>query len=190
MDNNRNLQTNLYKSHTKTKFMEENSMKKNNKNKANNKKRIVTSVLLVALALLMVFGALMLSPLKASAATNRAGVYTISGTYDIGDGSTSGYLSDFRITIATQYFTDDSATVAQTKYNYHTYDWSYFSFYIYATDVDAHTSFKLTRNGSTYVNKSLSGNGSGYLYQGSLADGDYVLTYVGEYWAGIFSKKT
>ena len=165
-------------------------MKKNNKNKANNKKRIVTSVLLVALALLMVFGALMLSPLTASAATNRAGVYTISGTYDIGDGSTSGYLDDFRITIATQYFRDDSATVAQTKYNYHTYDWTYFSFYIYATDVDAHTSFKLTRNGSTYTSKSLSGNGSGYLYQGTLSDGDYVLTYVGEYWAGIFSKKT
>ena len=34
------------------------------------------------------------------------------------------------------------------------------------------------------------GNGSGYLYQGALTDGDYVLTYVGEYWAGIFSKKT
>ena len=190
MDNNRNLQTNLYKNHTKTKFMEENSMKKNNKNKANNKKRIVTSLLVVALALLMVVGVFMLSPMKASAATNRAGVYTISGTYDIGDGSTSGYLDDFRITIATQYFTDDSATVAQTKYNYHTYDWTYFSFYIYATDVDAHTSFKLTRNGSTYTSKSLSGNGSGYLYQGALSDGDYVLTYVGEYWAGIFSKKT
>ncbi len=190
MDNNRNLQTNLYKNHTKTKFMEENSMKKNNKNKANNKKRIVTSLLIVAFALLMVVGVFMLSPMKASAATNRAGVYTISGTYDIGDGSTSGYLDDFRITIATQYFRDDSATVAQTKYNYHTYDWTYFSFYIYATDVDAHTSFKLTRNGSTYTSKSLSGNGSGYLYQGALPDGDYVLTYVGEYWAGIFSKKT
>ena len=61
MDNNRNLQTNLYKNHTKTKFMEENSMKKNNKNKANNKKRIVTSLLLVALALLMVVGVFMLS---------------------------------------------------------------------------------------------------------------------------------
>lgn len=190
MDDNRNLQTNLYKNHTKTKFMEENSMKKNNKNKANNKKRIVTSVLLVALAFLMVFGVLMLSPMKASAATNRAGSYTISGTYNIGDGSKSGYLDDFRITVSTQYFTDDSASVAQTKYNDHTYDWTYFSFYIYATDVDAHTSFKLTRNGSTYTSKSLSGNGSGYLYQGSLADGDYVLTYVGEYWAGIFSKKT
>ena len=44
MDNNRNLQTNLYKTNTKTKFMEENSMKKNNKNKANNKKRIVVIV--------------------------------------------------------------------------------------------------------------------------------------------------
>ena len=64
MDNNRNLQTNLYKNHTKTKFMEENSMKKNNKNKANNKKRIVTSLLVVALALLMVVGVFMLSPMK------------------------------------------------------------------------------------------------------------------------------
>ena len=78
-------------------------MKKNYQNKTNknSKKRIVTSLLLVALALLMVAGVFMLSPMKASAATNRAGVYTISGTYDIGDGSTSGYLDDFRITIAT-----------------------------------------------------------------------------------------
>ena len=132
----------------------------------------------------------MLSPLTASAATNRAGSYTISGTYNIGDGNKSGYMSDFRITVSTTYFTDDSATVAQTKYHDHTFDWTYFSFYMNATDVDAHTSFKLTRNGSTYVSKSLSGSGSGYLYQGSLADGDYVLTYVGEYWAGVFSKKT
>lgn len=168
-------------------------MKTNYQNKKINKSKknkIVTSLLLVTLALLMVFGVLMLSPMKASAATNRAGSYTISGSYNIGDGSKSGYLSDFRITVSTTYFTDDSATVAQTKYNDHTFDWTYFSFYMNATDVDSHTSFKLTRNGSTYVNKSLSGSGSGYLYQGSLADGDYVLTYVGEYWAGIFSKKT
>ena len=139
----------------------------------------------------MILGTLIaVLPMSASAATNRAGVYTISGTYNIGDGSKSGYLSDFRITIATQYFTDDSATVAQTKYNDHTFPWTYFSFYIYATDIDSHTSFKLTRNGSTYVNKSLSGDGNGYLYQGSLPDGDYVLTYVGTYWQNAFSKKT
>ena len=165
-------------------------MKKNYQNKKNNKKRVVTSVLLIALTLLMIAGVFMISPLTASAATNRAGSYTISGTYNIGDGNKSGYMSDFRITVSTTYFTDDSATVAQTKYHDHTFDWTYFSFYMNATDVDSHTSFKLTRNGSTYVSKSLSGSGSGYLYQGSLADGDYVLTYVGEYWAGIFSKKT
>ena len=157
----------------------------------NTKTKSTTSkILLIALALIMVLGAMIALPITSSAATNRAGVYTISGTYDIGDGSTSGYLSDFRIAVSTQYFTDDSATVAQTKYNYHTFDWTYFSFYIHANDIDEHVSFKLTRNGSTYTSKSLSGNGGGYLYQGALSDGDYVLTYVGTYWAGIFSKKT
>ncbi len=154
------------------------------------RKKVFSGALLLALTLVMVMGVFFMNPMKASAATNRAGVYTISGTYNIGDGNKSGYLSDFRITIATQYFTDDSATVAQTKYHDHTYNWTYFSFYIYANDIDSHTSFKLTRNGSTYTSKSLSGDGSGYLYQGALSDGDYVLTYVGTYWDGIFSKKT
>ncbi len=163
---------------------------KQNIKKRTSKKTVFTSLLLVAMTLILTLGIFIMSPMEASAATNRAGVYTISGTYDIGDGSKSGYLSDFRITIATQYFTDDSATVAQTKYNYHTYDWTYFSFYIYANDIDEHSSFKLTRNGSTYTNKTLSGDESCYLYQGSLSDGDYVLTYVGTYWDGIFSKKT
>ena len=170
--------------------MEENSMKKNNKNKANNKKRIVTSVLLAALALLVVFGALMLSPMKASAATNRAGVYMLYGTYDIGDGSTSGYMDQFGIQISTQYFYDDSGTNGTTKYNYATYNWTYFSFYIHAEDIKEHQSFKLTRNGSTYTSKSLSGSGAGYLYQGALSDGDYVLTYVGTYKPNIFVTKT
>lgn len=157
----------------------------------NTKTKSTRKILMLLITAVMILGTLIaVLPMSASAATNRAGVYTISGTYNIGDGSKSGYLSDFRITIATQYFTDDSATVAQTKYNDHTFPWTYFSFYIYATDIDSHTSFKLTRNGSTYVNKSLSGDGNGYLYQGSLPDGDYVLTYVGTYWQNAFSKKT
>ena len=102
--------------------MEEFEMKKNYQNKKNNKKRVVTSVLLIALTLLMIAGVFMISPLTASAATNRAGSYTISGTYNIGDGNKSGYMSDFRITVSTTYFTDDSATVAQTKYHDHTFD--------------------------------------------------------------------
>lgn len=155
-----------------------------------NKRKILKRGLIVAMALITVMSALLAMPLCTSAATNRAGSYTISGSYNIGDGSKSGYLSNFRITIGSQYFYDDSASVAQTKYNYHTFDWTYFKFYIYADDIDSHTSFKLYRNGSLYVSESLSGDSSGYLYQGSLSDGDYVLTYEGKYWSGAFTKKT
>ena len=158
--------------------------------KTKSNKKILASSMLVLLTLVMVLGVFFANPMKASAATNRAGAYYLYGTYNIGDGSKSGYLSDFKIQIATQYFTDDSGTNGTTKYNNATYNWTYFSFYIYATDIDSHVSFKLTRNGSTYTSKSLSGDTSMYLYQGALSDGDYVLTYVGTYWDGIFSKKT
>ena len=154
--------------------------------KTNSKRKI----LLLALSLVMVLGMLVAIPITSSAATNRAGSYYLYGTYNIGDGNKSGYLNEFKIQVSTQYFTDDSGTNGTTKYQDATFPWTYFSFYIYATDIDEHVSFKLTRNGSTYTSKSLSGDGNGYLYQGSLSDGDYVLTYVGTYWSGIFSKKT
>ena len=141
-------------------------------------------VLLILVTIMPLIG------IKASAATNRAGEYTLSGNYNIGNGNKSGYLSKFRITVGSEYFYDDSASVAQTKYPYHTFDWTYFAFYIYADDIVSHTSFKLTRNGSTFTNLSLSGDDSGYLYKGSLPDGDYVLVYVGEYKENILTKKT
>ena len=154
--------------------------------KTNSKRKI----LLLALTLVMVLGMLVAIPITSSAATNRAGSYYLYGTYNIGDGNKSGYIDEFKIQISTQYFTDDSGTNGTTKYQDATFPWTYFNFYIVATDIDEHVSFKLTRNGSTYTSKSLSGDGSGYLYQGALSDGDYVLTYVGTYWSGIFSKKT
>ena len=144
----------------------------------------------VCLAALILVTIVPLMGIKASAATNRAGEYTISGSYNTGESNKSGYLSDFRITVGSQYFYDDSGSVSQTKYQYHTFDWTYFVFYIHANDIASHTSFRLTRNGSNYTNLSLSGSSSGYLYKGSLPDGDYVLVYVGEYWDTIFSKKT
>ena len=153
-----------------------------------NKKNLV-AIILVAVLLVASIGAVIgFSVNKVEASTNRAGVYMLYGTYNIGDGSVSGYMSDFGIQVGTTYFRDDGSTT--TKYNYATYDWTYFSFYIHAGDIKEHQSFKLTRNGSTYVSKSLSGSSGGYLYQGSLADGDYVLTYVGTYKANIFSTKT
>jgi len=153
-------------------------------------KRFKIKLCSLILVVVTVLSFVCVGTVSTSAATNRAGSYTISGSYNIGDGSKSGYLSNFRITIGSQYFYDDSASVAQTKYNYHTFDWTHFKFYIYADDIDSHTSFKLYRNGSLYVSESLSGDSSGYLYQGSLADGDYVLTYEGKYWSGAFTKKT
>ncbi len=153
----------------------------------NQRTKTMTKILMLAITLILVVGAIVVIPMTASAATSTAGKYTISGSYDIGDGSVTGYKDDFRIEISTQYYSGDSTT---THYNGHIYNWTYFSFYIDANDVDEHTSFKLTRNGSTYTSKSLSGSSSGYLYQGALSDGDYVLTYVGKYWSNVISKKT
>lgn len=159
----------------------------NTKTKTN---KILASSMLVILALVMVFGIFIANPMEASAATNRAGVYMLSGTYDIGDGSVSGYMDQFGIQIATEVFYDDSGYNSTTKYNYEVYDWTYFSFYIHADDIKEHQSFKLTKDGSTYVNLTLSGDTGMYLWKGSLPTGYYVLTYVGTYKPNIFSTKT
>ena len=53
-------------------------------------KKIFASSMLVILTLVMVLGVFLANPMKASAATNRAGAYYLYGTYDIGDGSKSG----------------------------------------------------------------------------------------------------
>ena len=152
------------------------------------KTRIVVSTLLMLTLVLTVF--LGFGATKASAATNRAGVYMLYGTYDIGDGSTSGYMDQFGIQIASEIFYDDSGTNGTTKYNYASYNWTYFSFYIHADDIKEHQSFKLTKDGSTYVSKTLSGSDGMYLWQGSLPSGTYVLTYVGTYKPNIFTTKT
>ena len=174
MDNNRNLQTNLYKNHTKTKFMEENSMKKNNKNKANNKKRIVTSVLLVALAFLMVFGVLMLSPMKASAATVTTPLRTTYGNYTY-DGSTySGYPSSyFKVTMS-----GASTSGTNTMYNDEITNWTWYYIKVVDVDIRKHVSFKLYRNNSLYSSKTLDDDGDLTLFSGSLSDGEYRLEYV------------
>lgn len=147
-------------------------------------------IFILALVMVMVFSIIFTLPISVYAATNSAGTYVLHGVYDIGKGSVSGYLNNFVIQISTKNFYDDSNYNSQTKNNYSTYDWTYFKFYICAGDIASHTSFKLVRNGSVYFNNSLTGKDDCFLYQGSLPDGDYVLTYVGEYWANIVTKKT
>ena len=152
------------------------------------KTKAVKRIALIFMAFMMALGLFTVIPLSASASTNRAGVYTISGTYDIGNGSVTGYMSDFRIAVSTELFKDDASV--STFYNDKVFDWTYISFYIHAGDIAEHSSFKLTRNGSSYASYTLSGKEDMYLYQGKLPDGNYVLTYVGTYWANVMSKKT
>lgn len=147
------------------------------------KRRLCTAFLAIIIALTCICS------MNVSGATDRAGVYTISGTYDIGDGSVSGYIEDFRIAVSTKNFRDD---VSVTKfYNNKLFDWTYFSFYLHAGEnVKEHTSFTLMRDGSRYNYKNLSGNTDLWLYQGELPDGNYELIYVGVYKSGFFSTKT
>lgn len=152
------------------------------------KRKVLKRIVILVMALVMICSVFMVMPMSTSAATNQAGVYTISGSYNIGDGTVSGYLDDFRIAVSTERFRDDA--YVSTFYNDKIYDWTYISFYLHAGDIDEHSSFTLTRNGSTYISNSLSGDGDLNLYKGRLPDGNYVLTYVGTYWASVFSKKT
>lgn len=150
------------------------------------KNRKLTGILLLVMAFMLTLGVFFVSPLTASAATSSSATYTTYGSYDIGDGSVSGYLSDYKIYMHSSSTTGSTGTI----YNDRVLNWNYVYIKIDVTDIDAHTSFKLTRNGSTYTSKTLSGSSDMTLYSGSLPDGEYVLTYKGEHWAGIFSKKT
>ena len=174
MDNNREMQTNLYKTTTNSKFTEDFSMKKNNKNKANNKKRIVTSVLLVALALIMVLGVFMLAPTEASAATVTTSLYTTYGNYSY-DGSTySGYPSSyFKVTMS-----GASTSGTSTMYNDSLTCWTWYYIKVVDVDIRKHVSFKLYRNNVLYSSKTLEDDGDLTLFSGSLSDGEYRLEYV------------
>lgn len=132
---------------------------------------------LFALMLLCVFGAFLSTPMTASAATYSSAKYTTYGSYDIGDGSTSGYLDKYKIYMHASSPNGSTGTI----YNGKVLNWSYVYIKIDVTDINSHTSFKLTRNGSTYVSKTLSGSSDMTLYSGALPDGEYVLTYKGKH---------
>ncbi len=150
------------------------------------KNRKLMGVLLVILTVFMALGAFLMTPMTASAATSSSPKYTTYGSYNIGDGSVNGYLSEYKIYMHSSSTTGSTGTISNGK----VLNWTYVYIKIDATDVDEHVSFKLTRNGSTYTSKTLSGNSDMTLYSGSLPDGEYVLTYVGKHWSGIFTKDT
>ena len=118
-------------------------------NKKFTKKNVISAILLVVLLLAAVGAAFGIASVRTEAKTSRAGAYYLYGTYNIGDGSKSGYLSDFKIQISTQNFTDDSGTNGTTKYNYATYDWTYYTSCLakYCSIVASRSSF--TRSSSS-----------------------------------------
>lgn len=120
------------------------------------------------------------------AATSTSANYTTYGSYDIGNGSVSGYMDKYKIFMHSASQNGSTGTI----YNNKVLNWTYTYIKIDVTDIKSHTSFKLTRNGSTYISKSLSGNGDMTLYSGSLPDGEYVLTYVGVHNTTLWFTKT
>lgn len=119
--------------------------------------------------------------LTASAATYTTPKYKTYGTTTEGTTTTSGSPSNFTI-----YLHGSSTSGTGTMYNDRLIDWSYVYIKIEVSAMSAHESFKLTKNGSTYSSKTLSGNSNMTLYSGSLPSGEYELTYIGNYKANIF----
>lgn len=154
------------------------------------KNKIFTSIILIVFVLLFTVGALFALPMKASAATNTAGEYILSGTYMADNMTYTGYPSKFQLKISTEYFSEDTST--SVFYNGKVLNWTYFYFDIEGTGTYScdHVSFNLTRNGSEYYTRNLKGTtGAGCIAKGELADGNYVLTYVGTYTSSNVPRK-
>lgn len=151
--------------------------------KIKNKK--LMGVLLVILTVFIALGAFLMTPMTASAATSSSPTYTTYGSYNIGDGEVSGYMSDYRVYMHSSSTTGSTGTISNGK----VLNWTYVYIKIDVTDINSHTSFKLTRNGSTYVSKTLSGSSDMTLYSGALPDGEYVLTYKGKHNTFLWVKE-
>ena len=95
--------------------------------------------------------------------------------------SSSGCPSNFKI-----YMYGSSVSGTKTIYQDDLFDWSQYNFSVETSKVSNHLSFKLYRNGSIWMSRSLSGNGNMTLYSASLPDGDYELEYSCNYRANVF----
>ena len=135
------------------------------KTKFMNKKAV--GVCLFILTMLLTIGAFFTAPLTANAATSTSAKYTTYGSYDVGDGSMSGYMDKYKIYMHSSSQNGSTGTI----YNNKVLNWTYVYIKIDVTDINAHTSFKLTRNGYTYTSKTLSGSSDMTLYSGALPDG-------------------
>ena len=115
-----------------------------------------------------------ISMVPAEAATSSAGKYLTYGSYNNGK---AGYMNKYKVYMHASSQNGTTGTIYDDK----VLNWNYVYIKIEVSGINSHVSFKLTRNGSTYSSKTLSGKSNMTLYSGSLPDGDYVLTYVGKH---------
>lgn len=132
-------------------------------------------IFILLLLLFIVIGvAVGISMIPAEAATSSAGKYLTYGSYNNGK---AGYMDKYKIYMHTSSQNGSTGTIYDDK----VLNWNYVYIKIEVSGINSHVSFKLTRNGSTYSSKSLSGKSNMTLYSGSLPDGDYEMTYVGKH---------
>ena len=147
------------------------------------KNKIWISLLGFVMAVAAVFGVSMNTE-TTHAATSTSAKYKTYGTYSTGSGYSNGCPSYFGIYMHSS--TQNGST--GTLYDDTVLNWTYVYIKIEVSDMKSHSSFKLTKDGSAYTSKSLSGTSNQTLYSGSLPDGEYELTYVGTYKKNIFTS--
>lgn len=148
-------------------------------------KRITGLVVLCVLLLIALGAAFGINIMQADAATSTSAKYKTNGSYNTGGAETSGCPSNFTI-----YMHSSVQNGTGTISNGRVLNWTYTYIKIEVATLSNHVSFRLTRNGAVHTSKSLSGNANLTLYSGSLSDGEYELTYVGNYKKNIFTGTT
>ena len=148
-------------------------------------KRIITAI---CIALMLLCGAVGIGlstgdVQTAQAATSTSAKYKTNGSYNTGGAEISGCPSNFTI-----YMHSSVQNGTGTISNGRVLNWTYTYIKIEVATLSNHVSFRLTRNGAVHTSKSLSGNANLTLYSGSLSDGEYELTYVGNYKQNIFTR--
>ena len=114
--------------------------------KTKTRRNTLKGLLFFVLTLSALFCALFASTATtASAATYTSPTLTTSGSYDVGNGSVSGYMDKYRIYMHASSVNGSTGTA----YNDRVLNWNYVYIKIDVTDINSHISFRLTRNGST-----------------------------------------
>lgn len=153
--------------------------------KSNIKKKLFLPFLLL-ISLCALIGAMLAIAVStetvyASSRSNSAKCLTYGTTTTSSGSTSSGCPSNFKI-----YMNAPSVSGTSTIYQDRLLDWSNYNFSVETSSVSNHLSFKLYRNGSLWMSRSLSGNSTMSLYSASLPDGEYELEYCCNYRPNIF----